>query len=87
MLLTYPGEREPVDELLAHISGPSGEMLTRADVALSAVDPLRAQADYVATFDQQRRSTMYLTYWTAGETRQRGTAMLAFAELPNPRLA
>ena len=37
------------------------------------------QQDYVETFDLQRRSTMYLTYWTAGDTRNRGSQMLAFA--------
>lgn len=35
--------------------------------------------DYVATFDMRRRATMYLTYWTAGDTRNRGREMLAFA--------
>ncbi|WP_042914786.1 nitrate reductase molybdenum cofactor assembly chaperone, partial [Mycobacterium canetti] len=34
---------------------------------------------YVETFDMRRRSTMYLTYWTAGDTRNRGREMLAFA--------
>ncbi len=35
--------------------------------------------DYVATFDMRRRATMYLTYWTAGDTRNRGREMLMFA--------
>jgi nitrate reductase delta subunit len=40
---------------------------------------MAAAMDYVATFDMRRRATMYLTYWTAGDTRNRGREMLAFA--------
>lgn len=40
---------------------------------------MSAAMDYVETFDMRRRSTMYLTYWTAGDTRNRGREMLAFA--------
>jgi nitrate reductase delta subunit len=79
LLLSYPDERGPVDELLAHIRGKPAEQIGRAAAALKATDLLRAQADYVSTFDQRRRCTMYLTYWTAGDTRNRGAAMLAFA--------
>jgi nitrate reductase molybdenum cofactor assembly chaperone NarJ/NarW len=79
ILLTYPGGQNPVDELLVHISGTPAELLARTAAALKATDPLRAEAAYVETFDLQRRRTMYLTYWTAGETRNRGSAMLAFA--------
>jgi nitrate reductase delta subunit len=81
MLLTYPGERRPVDDLLVHTDGEPAALLARTVAALEALDPLQAQADYVSTFDQQRRCTLYLTYWTAGETRNRGTAMLAFARM------
>ena len=40
---------------------------------------MHAAVDYVDTFDVRRRCTMYLTYWTAGDTRNRGSHMLAFA--------
>ena len=46
---------------------------------MRASDPIQAEIDYVETFDLRRRSTMYLTYWTAGDTRNRGSQMLAFA--------
>jgi nitrate reductase delta subunit len=49
--------------------------------ALRAADPLQAAQDYVATFDLRRHATMYLTYWTAGDTRNRGGAMLSFAQV------
>ena len=41
---------------------------------------MQAAVDYVETFDLRRRSTMYLTYWTAGDTRNRGREMHAFAQ-------
>ncbi|HEY7046764.1 MAG TPA: nitrate reductase molybdenum cofactor assembly chaperone [Jatrophihabitantaceae bacterium] len=36
----------------------------------------RLQSDYVATFDLQRRCCLYLTYYTHGDTRKRGMALL-----------
>jgi nitrate reductase molybdenum cofactor assembly chaperone NarJ/NarW len=38
----------------------------------------RLQADYVATFDLQRRCCLYLTYYSHGDTRKRGMALLRF---------
>src|SRR5262249_42033175 len=32
---------------------------------------------YVETFDLQRRASLHLTYWTHGDTRRRGAALLA----------
>ncbi len=49
------------------------------NAALRATDATRAAEDYVETFDLRRRSTMYLTYWTVGDTRNRGSEMHAFA--------
>ncbi|OBJ19195.1 nitrate reductase molybdenum cofactor assembly chaperone [Mycobacterium colombiense] len=84
LLLAYPddglaGRLDVVDELLAHISGPPAALLGQTAAALRAREPMAAAMDYVATFDMRRRCTMYLTYWTAGDTRNRGREMLAFA--------
>lgn len=84
LLLAYPddglaGRLDVVDELLAHISGPPAALLQQTVTALRAAEPMTAAMDYVATFDMRRRCTMYLTYWTAGDTRNRGREMLAFA--------
>ena len=84
LLLAYPDERQAqrldtVDQLLAHVGGHAAELLGRTVAALRASDPLRAAVDYVETFDLRRRTTMYLTYWTAGDTRNRGSEMHAFA--------
>ncbi|MCA2321704.1 nitrate reductase molybdenum cofactor assembly chaperone [Mycobacterium intracellulare] len=84
LLLAYPddgfAERlDAVDEILGHISGPAAALLEQTAAALRAREPMAAAMDYVATFDLRRRATMYLTYWTAGDTRNRGREMLAFA--------
>ena len=84
LLLAYPddglaGRLDAVDELIGHISGPPTALLGQTVAALRAREPMAAAMDYVATFDMRRRCTMYLTYWTAGDTRNRGREMLAFA--------
>ena len=84
LLLAYPddgqGERlNTVEKLLDHISGPAAPSLQQTLSALRARDPMTAATDYVETFDMRRRNTMYLTYWTAGDTRNRGREMLVFA--------
>ncbi len=84
LLLAYPDEQrddrlDTVDQLLAHVGETTSELLSRAVSALRATDLLSAAIEYVDTFDLRRRSTMYLTYWTAGDTRNRGNAIRAFA--------
>jgi nitrate reductase delta subunit len=84
LLLAYPDEQrderlETVETLLTHVDGTAAELLGRTVAALRATDALTAAAEYVETFDMRRRSTMYLTYWTAGDTRNRGREMLTFA--------
>ncbi|OBH65155.1 nitrate reductase molybdenum cofactor assembly chaperone [Mycobacterium intracellulare] len=84
LLLAYPDDGfterlDAVDEILCHISGPAATLLGQTVAALRAREPMAAAMDYVATFDMRRRATMYLTYWTAGDTRNRGREMLAFA--------
>lgn len=87
LLLAYP-EDEPgdqadrldtVEELLGHLRGPAAALLGRTVAALRALEPMAAATGYVDTFDMHRRNTMYLTYWTAGDTRNRGREMLMFA--------
>ena len=85
LLLTYPDEHlaerlRAVDELRARANGPAAELLARTVSALKSTAPMQAAAEYVETFDLRRRSTMYLTYWTAGDTRNRGREMHAFTQ-------
>lgn len=35
-------------------------------------------AEYVETFDQRNRASLYLTWWTAGDTRNRGEELVKF---------
>lgn len=84
LLLSYPDDQLPqrldtVEALLAHAEEPAVNLLRRTVTALRAADPMAAAVDYVETFDMRRRSTMFLTYWTGGDTRNRGMQMLAFA--------
>lgn len=82
LLLSYPDETRlsTAEQLLEHIEGTAAEHLSETLGAVRALGAMQAAQDYVATFDMRRRATMYLTYWTAGDTRNRGQAMLAFAQ-------
>ena len=84
LLLAYPDEQrtarlDTVEELLSHVGGSAAKLLRATAASLRAGDSIQAEIDYVETFDLRRRCTMYLTYWTAGDTRNRGAAMLEFA--------
>jgi nitrate reductase delta subunit len=46
----------------------------------SRADLREAQAQYVETFDFQRRNALYLTYHGFGDRRQRGMALLALKQ-------
>lgn len=80
LLLSYPqtDRLDTVAELLSHLEGRPAERLSMTLDAVRRTDPLQAAQSYVDTFDMRRATTMYLTYWTAGDTRNRGAAMLAF---------
>lgn len=45
---------------------------------LSTTDAAQLARDYVETFDLRRRCCLYLTYYTYGDTRKRGMALLEF---------
>lgn len=85
LLLAYPDEQQTerlgtVDALLGHLDDTVRAPLRRTVAALRGRDVMSAARDYVETFDLSRRRTMLLTYWTAGDTRNRGMQMLAFAD-------
>ncbi|MEV0272642.1 nitrate reductase molybdenum cofactor assembly chaperone [Hamadaea sp. NPDC050747] len=42
-------------------------------------DPVTLAAEYVELFDFRRRCCLHLTYYTAGDTRRRGEALVGFA--------
>lgn len=84
LLLAYPDDGhsqrlDAVEGLRAHITGSPGELIAETAAALREKDLMQAATEYVDTFDLRKRTTMYLTYWTAGDTRNRGAEMLTFA--------
>jgi nitrate reductase delta subunit len=45
----------------------------------AALEPMEREQRYVDTFDHQRRTSLNLTYFTDGDTRRRGEALLEVA--------
>lgn len=86
LLLGYPDEdllarlpllRASVAPLPAEFAGPLGRFLDHLETT-----PLQQQqAEYVETFDLRRRCCLYLTYFTHGDTRKRGMALVQFKHL------
>lgn len=85
VLLRYP------DDLLQDLLPLAGEVvaLLPREAAkplgtvldyLTATPLLAAQRHYVETFDMRRKCSPYMTYWTHGDTRNRGMALLHFKE-------
>jgi nitrate reductase delta subunit len=84
-LLVYPdavllerldGLAAAVAELPAPVRAPLVEFLTHLDgTAIGDV-----QRHYVEVFDMKRRACPFLSYWTNGDTRNRGVAILRFKQ-------
>jgi nitrate reductase delta subunit len=83
LLLGYP-DRALLDQLpiLLEAAGalpaPAGLALNRFLDHLEHTAPAALAADYVETFDLRRRCCLYLTYYTFGDTRKRGAALVRF---------
>jgi nitrate reductase molybdenum cofactor assembly chaperone NarJ/NarW len=60
----------------ATLPEPVGGLLGGLVGHLEATAPEQLAADYVATFDLQRRCALHLTYYAFGDTRRRGLALL-----------
>lgn len=85
-VLSYPDEslmaglpllRQATGELPSRLADPLLAVLSFLDTTpLSTV-----AAHYVDTFDLRRRCCLYLTYYTHGDTRRRGQALLEFRQV------
>lgn len=87
LLLAYPEEdgvfldkldavETQLDQLPEEIAGEF-----RSFLAAARQFGERAMAEhYVSTFDQRRRCSLFLSYYSVGDTRQRGAAILAFRQ-------
>lgn len=84
LLLAYPDaghhrRLDTVEELLAHLPDETAAPLAATVRLLREPSGLAAATTYVDTFDMRNRTTLLLTYWTDGDTRNRGAAILGFA--------
>jgi nitrate reductase delta subunit len=72
LLGRLPLMRMAVTTLRALVGGPLAGLLDH----LARTAPEQLATDYVATFDLSRRHALHLTYFTHGDTRKRGLALL-----------
>jgi nitrate reductase delta subunit len=83
VLLRYPDSalREllpAVDRVIETLPQSLATPLAAFTHYLHETDLFEVQQHYVETFDMRRKCSPYLTYWTHGDTRNRGMALLAF---------
>lgn len=85
VLLRYPDDslldnlplmRDVVAGLPPNVADPMGSCLDY----VTSTPLLDVQRHYVETFDMRRKCSPYLTYWTHGDTRNRGMALLHFKD-------
>ncbi|MFV0285829.1 MAG: nitrate reductase molybdenum cofactor assembly chaperone [Demequina sp.] len=84
-LLWYPdtdllARLDAIEAVCAQAPSAVGTPLTRFTSHLRATDLVELQKHYVATFDTKRRTSPYLSFWTDGDTRNRGLAILRFKQ-------
>ncbi len=82
-LLTYPDQEllarmDQIHAAVATLPTATGDPLLAFLAHVAGTPLLQLQQHYVAIFDMRRRACPYLTYWTDGETRNRGQALLRF---------
>ncbi len=86
LLLDYPDEellagRDEVQQAVAELEpSPQREALQAFVTWLYETPRFDVEQEYVASFDFSKRTTLYLSFYTYGDRRQRGMAMLALKE-------
>jgi nitrate reductase molybdenum cofactor assembly chaperone NarJ/NarW len=86
LLLQYPDDALLVarEELVAAAAGLGrgrAARLAREGVELwAAAEPDQLRSRYVETFDFERRNSLYLTYHSYGDRRERGMALIALKQ-------
>jgi nitrate reductase delta subunit len=83
LLLDYPDEdllrRLPeLRRIASSLRHQFAEQLGQTLDHLESASAIELAATYVETFDLRRRCCLYLTYFTFGDTRKRGVALLSF---------
>jgi nitrate reductase molybdenum cofactor assembly chaperone NarJ/NarW len=75
VLAVLPTIRAALPGLPAQVAAPLGAVVTHRE----AGDPGDLRTEYVQLFDFRRRCCLHLTYYTCGDTRRRGEALVGFA--------
>ncbi len=86
LLLAYPDAELParldiIEPAIAQLEPPLRDPLMSAVTHLRMTPAIRAAVEYADVFDWKRRRTLFLTYYTAGDTRNRGMALLRFSDM------
>ncbi|MCA2216666.1 nitrate reductase molybdenum cofactor assembly chaperone [Jidongwangia harbinensis] len=84
LLLRYPDAAAlsvlpTLTAALGELPAPVAEPLREVAGYRAKHDPTSLAASYVELFDFRRRCCLHLTYYTAGDTRRRGEALVLFA--------
>jgi nitrate reductase delta subunit len=80
-LIDYPGDDllERLETIRALTAGLPDRFRTHLDPAIDRIgssEPFALQSRYVDTFDTRRRGCLHLTYFSYGDTRKRGLALV-----------
>jgi len=83
LALGYPdddwhGQLPLLDAAAGSLTGPAAAAMRRFLGDVRDTGPSVLQQRYVDTFDLRRRCCPYLTYYSSGDTRKRGMALLQF---------
>lgn len=87
LLLTYPDDeilagREQIAAAARTLHpGRARDAITRFLDHFLSTPALQLRQEYVETFDLQKRSSLYLTFFTHGDTRKRGQELLRLKRL------
>ncbi|TQL04283.1 nitrate reductase molybdenum cofactor assembly chaperone [Cellulomonas sp. SLBN-39] len=85
LLLAYPDEGHAdvlagVRDALPTLPAAVRDALDRHVGTVDGWDLAQRQTHYVETFDLRRRCALHLSYYSAGDTRRRGMALVTFVE-------
>lgn len=85
LLLDYPSEEwfarlDLLEQEALSLNGALADLYVQFIARARDAGPLAWQRDYVVTFDMKRKCSLYLSYFAAGDTRKRGTALVTFIE-------
>ena len=85
LLLDYPDEQligvlPEIRDAVGPLPPEVREPLVRLVDEMEATDVVQLRSDYVATFDTTRRCALHLTYYSFGDTRKRGIALVQFKQ-------